>query len=337
MKIPRAIAILLWPLSLIYGVAARLRAWLYARSWLAQRRLNRPVISVGNLTVGGTGKTPMVIWLAERFLAEGKRVGILSRGYRGDGATSDEIELMKQRLGVRVAFGIGKDRYNQGRKLEAAGVDVFLLDDGFQHLPLLRDVDILLIDGSREFKGEMMLPAGSLREPITALERADMIIYTRVDTSFSMTAVVEKIRSTQKYPVYTCQTDLVGFRQGRGSYDLRTRDEIGNGPFFAFCGIGNPDAFFRDLARWRLPIAGKMTFRDHHRYSIDDCSRLKNAALKAGARGLVTTEKDLQNIPGERALTMPLFACAIDIDVRSGDELMAAIHRKIESSRGAAA
>ena len=188
-------------------------------------------------------------------------------------------------------------------------------------------MDILLIDGSREFKGEMMLPAGSLREPITALERADMIIYTRVDNSFSMTAVVEKF-APEKYPVYTCQTDLVGFRQGRGSYDLRTRDEIGNGPFFAFCGIGNPDAFFRDLARWRLPIAGKMTFRDHHRYSIDDCSRLKNAALKAGARGLVTTERICRTFRGERALTMPLFACAIDIDVRSGDELMAAIHRE---------
>src|SRR5437879_9300775 len=109
---------LLWPLSVAYGAVVRVRAWLYAQGWLRQRRLEGTVISVGNLTVGGTGKTPMVIWLAEKFLAEGKRVAILSRGYRGANGTSDEIELMKFRLKGRVSFGVGKNRFAEGHRLE---------------------------------------------------------------------------------------------------------------------------------------------------------------------------------------------------------------------------
>src|SRR3981189_1969897 len=136
------VRMLLWPLSLLYGVFVRLRVWLYAKGLLKQKRLKAPVVSVGNLTVGGTGKTPMVIWLAERFLAEGKRVAVLSRGYRGSAKTSDEVEVMRGRVQGRVLFGIGKNRYAEAKLLESAGVDVFLLDDGFQHLPLARDLDI---------------------------------------------------------------------------------------------------------------------------------------------------------------------------------------------------
>src|SRR5215831_13842379 len=116
MTLPLPIRVLLWPLSVVYGVIVRCRAWLYARGWLKQKRLNATVISVGNLTVGGTGKTPMVIWLAERFLAEGKRVAILSRGYRGLGGTSDEVELMKERFGKRVLFAVGSRRFDSGRR-----------------------------------------------------------------------------------------------------------------------------------------------------------------------------------------------------------------------------
>src|SRR5436309_4436442 len=110
---------LLWPLSLVYGAGVRARVWLYASGWLKQKSLNGTVISVGNLTVGGTGKTPMVIWLAEKFLSDGKRVAILSRGYRGAHGTSDEIELMKFRLQGRVSFGVGKNRFAEGHRLES--------------------------------------------------------------------------------------------------------------------------------------------------------------------------------------------------------------------------
>src|SRR5690349_24379961 len=136
MRFPCGVRLVLWPLSSLYGAATVARAWLYKRGIFPQRRLKGTVISVGNLTTGGTGKTPLVIWLAERFLAEGRRVAILSRGYHGTSGTSDEIELMRERLQGRALFGVGKNRYREGRKLEPQGVEIFLLDDGFQHLGL---------------------------------------------------------------------------------------------------------------------------------------------------------------------------------------------------------
>ncbi len=169
---------LLWPLSVLYGAIVRLRVSLYAHGLVKPKRLKGTVISVGNLTVGGTGKTPMVIWLAEKFLGDGKQVAILSRGYRGANGTSDEIELMKFRLQNRVSFGVGKNRFAEGQRLESQqSIDVFLLDDGFQHLQLARDLDILLMDASRPLAGESLLPAGRLREPLAAMSRANLIVF----------------------------------------------------------------------------------------------------------------------------------------------------------------
>src|SRR5262245_60715641 len=135
MELPVPIRVLLWPLSILYGILVRLRVWAYRSGLKKQKRLRGKVISVGNLTVGGTGKTPMVIWFANRFLSEGKRVAILTRGYAGSSGTSDEVELMRAQLGDRVAIGVGPNRFETGSRLEAeAPVDVFLVDDGYQHL-----------------------------------------------------------------------------------------------------------------------------------------------------------------------------------------------------------
>src|SRR5437879_5041857 len=167
MNLPRVVRICLWPLSKLYGLYVRLRRAFYARGWLKAKRLRAKVISVGNLTVGGTGKTPMVLWLAEKFLTEGKNVAILSRGYRGTDGSSDEIELLKRRLGDKVLFGVGPNRFASGGRLESANaIDVFLLDDGFQHLQLARDLDIVMLGGSRRRKQQWLLPAGPLGEPI---------------------------------------------------------------------------------------------------------------------------------------------------------------------------
>src|SRR5256885_8852296 len=144
------------------------------------RRLKTPVISVGNLTVGGTGKTPMVLYLAEKLLAEGKRVGVLTRGYRGSSGKSDEVEMLRQRLGDRVVFGVGANRYVEGSRIEkGSGVDVFLLDDGFQHLKLARDVDIVLWDGTKKFRRQWMLPAGGFRGTDSADGRGGMLVISR--------------------------------------------------------------------------------------------------------------------------------------------------------------
>lgn len=327
---------LLWPLAVLYGEFARTRAWLYEKGWFKQKRLRGMVVSVGNLTLGGTGKTPMVIWLAEKFLAEGKRVAILSRGYRGEQGRSDEIELMKVRLQNRVFWGVGKNRFAAGQRLEAQqAIDIFLLDDGFQHLGLARDANILLIDSSRPLRQEWLLPAGRLREPVGAARRADVIVLTRVD------AEVSALRPTQDFarsPVFPASTRLLRYRkmeQDRQAFPPET--ELPPQPVYAFCGIGNPEAFFADAHRWGNLVAGRAAFRDHHPYSPRDLQKMEEQAKRSGARSLLTTEKDAWNLGGLRLSSLPIYYCEIELQVQDTQEFLAAIKRKIAVGQGAAA
>jgi tetraacyldisaccharide 4'-kinase len=325
MNLPPLLRILLWPFSLLYGWYVRGRARAYANGLLRQNRLRGTVISVGNLTVGGTGKTPMVMWLAEKLLAQGKRVAILSRGYRGRAGTSDEVELMKRRLSDRVAFGVGKNRFEQGKRIEErTPIDVFLLDDGFQHLALARDVDIVMLDGTRKLKNEWLLPAGGLREPIAACRRADILVVTRKTERPEIEA-----SDSHKFSIFYAQTRLLGFRLLGEESDLRYVSDLGPGPFFAFCAIGNPQAFFDDLAHWHVPLAGKQHFRDHHRYFLGDLRRLEDEALRAGAIGFVTTEKDACNIADEKPAGLPIYVAVIDLALSSESEFDAALSRKL--------
>jgi tetraacyldisaccharide 4'-kinase len=333
MNLPPWLRLLLWPVSLLYGEITRLRVWLYAQGILKPKRLNRPVISVGNLTVGGTGKTPMVLWLAERLLAEGKRVGILTRGYKGRGGTSDEIELMKFRLRERAHFGVGANRYVQGLLLEKAGVDVFLLDDGFQHLQLARDVNILLLDATQSLGDEFLLPAGRLREPVSAMQRADLLVVTRAETSPATQAAIAQL---QKYPVFSAATRLVGFRHLGAGIQTVALEEVGEGPFYAFCGIGNPRAFFLDLKNWGLPVAQSSEFPDHHRYDARDASELEAAARASGAKAFVTTEKDAQNLAGVGFGEFPVFVAVIELEIAQQAALLGAIHAALEARSAAA-
>ncbi|HVS75039.1 MAG TPA: tetraacyldisaccharide 4'-kinase [Candidatus Acidoferrales bacterium] len=324
--------VLLWPFSAAYGLFARFRAALYAKGWIKRRKLRGAVISVGNLTVGGTGKTPMILWLAEKLLKKGKRVAILSRGYKGSGGTSDEVALLRSRLDGRVVFGIGRDRFAEGKRLEEQGVDVFLLDDGFQHLSLARDVDIVLVDATRPLGMEAVLPAGRLREPLSALNRADIVVMTRQNSSGRPAA-----RGSRSCPVFNAGTRLLGFRPFPSQTDPQNLTEIGAGPFFAFCGIGNPEAFFSDLQRWRLRVAGNRQFRDHHRYSQRDVRSLEEAAGKAGASAFVTTEKDVWNLGDLRFSTIPVYVCVIEMAPDLESEFLGAIDRKLAAgSKGSA-
>jgi tetraacyldisaccharide 4'-kinase len=325
MKLPLLARLLLWPLSIVYGAVTQFRAWLYAKGIFKQKRLKRPVVSVGNLTVGGTGKTPMVIWLAERFLAEGKRVGILSRGYKGDGETSDEIELMKWRLRGRAAFGVGADRYEQGKKLEEQ-VDLFLLDDGFQHLQLSRDANVLLVDATQPLAKQTMLPTGRLREPVAAMFRADLLVFTRTETVAGTGALVEQFA---EHPVFSAATKLVGFRRMGSEGELLLADAIGSGPFYAFCGIGNPKAYFQDLKNWKLELAGRCEFRDHQRYDQRDATEIEAAAIAVGAKGLLTTEKDAQNLAGISFEKLPVYFSVIDLFISKEAALLGLLHQKL--------
>jgi tetraacyldisaccharide 4'-kinase len=286
---------------------------MYQKGWFKQKRLKATVISVGNLTVGGTGKTPMVIWLAEHFLAQGKRVAILSRGYRGEHGTSDEIELMKFRLQGRVSFGVGGDRFDQGHRLESQQpIEVFILDDGFQHLQLARDLNILLLDVSRALHGEPLLPAGRLREPLSGMSRANLIVFTRAET---MPGTREAIEKLSQLPVFAAATRLLGFRRSGGDIRLQSKGEIGSGPFFAFCGLGNPDAFLRDLRNWGLAICGQKIFPDHHRYTMRDIAAIQQAGKQAGANAFVTTEKDAQNFSALDFGDAPVYISVIDLEM----------------------
>jgi tetraacyldisaccharide 4'-kinase len=334
MNLPRVVRIVLWPFSLVYGIYVRLRRALYARGWLRSKRLKAAVISVGNVTVGGTGKTPMVLWLAERLLAEGKRVAILSRGYRGSHGSSDEIDVLKRRLRGKVLFGVGPDRFASGSRLESeSAIDVFLLDDGFQHLQLARDLDIVMLDGSRKLAKEWLLPAGSLREQIAACRRADILVVSR---KFEPPVIETSDAHTSS--IFYAETKLLGFRQfgfvpNSGEKYL---SNIGPGPFIAFCGIGNPRAFFDDLSRWHVPVVGKKVFADHHKYSSRDLQQIQSRAQASGALGLVTTEKDAENFPPAN-LGLPIWIAVIDFVIAAESELLAAIDRKLAARHGAAA
>jgi tetraacyldisaccharide 4'-kinase len=317
---------LLWPLSVSYGAVAHLRARAYRKGILKQRRLEGVVICVGNLTVGGTGKTPMVLWIAERLLAEGKSVGILTRGYRGkkiapgadeslrDDLTSDEVQLLKARLGDRVAFGVGANRFDRGQELVLQGVKWFVLDDGFQHLPLARDLDIVLIDATNPFGGGHVLPAGRMREPRTALARADIIVITR---SHHAPAVEAAIRRDSDAPIFYARAEpdavVAPFHPHLTERDARQRR------LFAFCGIGNPSAFVADLRDWGFQIAGYRFFPDHHRYSAGDVNTIEQEAKAAGAEGVICTEKDSFNYKGVWR-SMDLWVCAISMQVDRQDD-----------------
>lgn len=325
---------LLWPLSLLYGAAVRMRVWMYQNGWLKQRRLKGTVISVGNLTVGGTGKTPMVIWLADKFLGEGKRVAILSRGYRGSNGTSDEVELMKFRLQGRIAFGVGKDRFAEGQRLESQRpIDIFLLDDGFQHLQLARDLDILLVDASRPMHGERLLPAGRLREPLSAMGRANLVVFTRAETVPGTSEAIEKL---PQFPVFSAGTRLLGFRRHGNGTQLQSIQEIGTGPFFAFCGLGNPHAFFRDLQTWDLKVCGQTVFADHHLYTQRDVLSIQEAGKRAGAKAFVTTEKDAQNLCALK-FEAPLYVAVIALLVSPETDFHNILDRLLAAKIGAAA
>jgi len=359
----------LLPFSPLYGVAARLRAGAYRSGVLRSRRLPATVISVGNLTVGGTGKTPFVAWLAEHIERQGCRVAILSRGYRGFGRGSadstgeillgaapggaDEPVLLHARLAGRVPIAVGPNRYLAAQPLLARGVDWFVLDDGFQHLQLRRDVDVVLVDATDPFGGGL-LPAGRAREPRFALRRADILVITRAVRAPGLEAALRRYSTAPIFYATTLWDELVPLPvqppanvQPSNSTGEKALPGVpvpppssanGQPRFFAFCGIGNPDAFFSDLHLWsgqlRGDVVGEKTFPDHHVYSPQDLLVLEHAARDAGGTALVCTEKDARNLPSPRVSTLPLFACRIRLVPADEQGVLRAILQVAERRRG---
>lgn len=334
----------------LYEGAVRARAWMYENSWLEQRQLKAPVISVGNLTVGGTGKTPCVAWLANRLRAEGHAVAILSRGYKrasagrvevSDGqavlcdaqTAGDEPYLLAQACpGVRVV--VDQDRYAAGKWLaERAQVSVFLLDDGYQHLRLQRDLNLLLLDATESLAEAKLVPFGRLREPLTALRRADAVIVTRADQQFDQSALEDPIKNYTRAgtPVFYAQHTLTGVRRlpDGASSDFAA---LAARPVAAFSGIARPEQFIRDLQKLRLQIMWQRDFPDHHRYTAADLAAINAAAMQAGAAALITTEKDAANLTPELIgkMALPLYTAQLAFQCAQADELWQLIHRVIK-------
>jgi len=352
MKLHPALSALLLPASWAFGVVVRCRVWLYRKGIFTPKRLNGVVISVGNLTVGGTGKTPFVLWLAEKLHAEGKRIGILARGYKGgvradsvsipqsargqillDSLINDEVYLLGVRLGSKARIGVGADRYSHGRALEKLGIEWFILDDGFQHLQLARDLDILLIDSSDPFGSGRLLPAGRLREPKSAIARADIVVITRTTHAPALEAVV---RRYSQAPIFYAQATLVDIQPFE-----RSRVPAGAGEWlgkkvFLFCGLGNPPAFFADARNWGMEVVGQLVFPDHHYFTERDADEIERRARAVGAEALLCTEKDVFNLRDVAFQNLPLFVSRVSLEITDADSFWQTarevLGRKLEAS-----
>jgi tetraacyldisaccharide 4'-kinase len=289
------------PLTGLYGGATALRNKLFDRGVLSARRLQRPVISVGNLSTGGSGKTPFVIMLGELLKARGIRFDVLSRGYRrktrgvliveSDGSAydfGDEPLLIARRLGVPVV--VGENRYRAGLVAERQFDSLLhILDDGFQHRSLARDYDIVLVT-ERDFE-DALLPFGRLREPWSSLRRADAVVMPA--------GLVADHPALQQKPVWRIQRELV----------------LPNVPAapVVFCGIARPEQFFAQVRAAGITPAAEVRFRDHNAYDLDDIRALVSAGAERNAGGFLTTEKDAINLGTEGHSLQPLAVAELKL------------------------
>lgn len=329
---------LLEPIAVGFRVGVAIRAFAYREGWFKTRRLGRPVVSVGNLTLGGTGKTPLVVVVVRALAKRGLKPAILTRGYRrrrdadlvalephapGEERTADprtvgDEPALLARLLPEVPIVVSSDRYRAGRLAEHRfDAGVHILDDGFQHLALARDVDIVAVDATRELSDWALVPAGRQREPCSALARADLVVLTRAELVDPL-PLERRVRQINPRALIFHAVTRLGELADVTTGERQTPAAIlgGRGPtFWAFCGIGNPGAFFADLRAWGFTVAGETAFRDHHVYRGAELYDLERRALRAGAAALLTTEKDAMNLPSDAGTRLPIFACAIELEL----------------------
>jgi 3-deoxy-D-manno-octulosonic-acid transferase len=334
---------LLWPLSQIWAaVSSRLQRRKIARS----RRLATPVVSIGGISMGGAGKTPMVDHLAERLRETGLHPAILTRGYRrrsietsilveaGELApvsfTGDEAQIFVQ--SGYAHSGIGSDRFATGRLLEERyRPDIFLLDDGFQHTKLRRDLDLVVIDALNPFGGGAVFPLGSLREPLTALSRAGAFVIMRAAPEREYVGIVHQLRTfNPKAPIFRARLE----HRFWVDYGTRQPNDSLDGPVAAFCGLANPASFWGTLRSLHLPPVFHWAFDDHHHYTCAQVERLAAQAQMHGSNLLLTTEKDAMNLPESTPAILlhagvQIYWLKIGVHVEKEDQLLELIASKM--------
>jgi tetraacyldisaccharide 4'-kinase len=345
-----AISLALAPLGGLYGVVMRARRALYRSGRLHVFELGVPVISVGNLTMGGTGKTPLVEWIASELEQMGRRVCILTRGYGRHSSrtrvivsngseilsdadrSGDEPLLLAERLKGLAAVICDTDRVSAATwAAENLESDVFVLDDGFQHLRVARDLNILTIDATNPWGNGKLLPAGILREPLAELTRAECIVITRADDP-NLTAQLQREIAAQSTDcsVFCSRMRLSGLRSIQKEVrSLVTAEEIKASPVAAFCGIGNPESFFSLLRRGGYQLGHTQVFRDHHSYTQNDIDSVVREAVTHGAQILLTTAKDEVKLRSLK-FDLPCYAADIAIEIADEEDLRALIGRAIQ-------
>lgn len=341
---PWAMRIVLVPLSWLWAAGVRRRR---RRAMERRRALSTPVVSIGGIGMGGVGKTPLTLFLAQELRQRGWMPAILTRGYRrrvpekaslveagGDapvGLTGDEGQLLL-RAGV-AHLGIGADRYSTGRLVEERfHPDVFLLDDGFQHWQLARDLDIVLVDALDPLAGGATFPLGRQRESLDALRRASAVVITRVESGSPVEGIRELVRFRNPgAPVFLCRARPEAWIDAASGETLPVEFAAGRAAG-AFCGLANPAAFWRSLDALNCRPAHRWVFADHHRYTPQQVKRMAALAKAAGLELLLTTEKDLMNLPPEAArLAAPLRLAwlRIGVELEGEDELLELIVRRV--------
>ncbi|MDP6445833.1 MAG: tetraacyldisaccharide 4'-kinase [Pirellulaceae bacterium] len=321
-------ASLRWALAaveLLVSGAVRWRNWRFERKPQLSERVDAWVVSVGNLTTGGTGKTPLVEWIARFYRQQSLRVAIISRGYGAEqGSRNDEAIELEQKL-PDVPHLQNKRRVVAARtaiaELES---QVLVLDDAFQHRWLARDIDIVLLDALAPFGFDHLLPRGLLREPIGGLRRADIIALTRADLVDDERRAEIRSRAQQYAP------DAVWVEAAhrpshllRSDGETRPLNDADNWRVGAFCGIGNPAGFRRTLAAVAKDVEFEVEFADHHPFARSDIEQLAHQAAEHQVDALICTHKDLVKVNAQRIGSTPVFALAVEMDVLVGEAELA--------------
>jgi len=290
----RILRVLLRAVAMVYGLVMRLRNLLFHIGILRSRGVSVPVISVGNITTGGTGKTPLVIWLCHYLQNKGVHCSILTRGYKTqpDQITDEPALLARACPGTDVI--VNPNRVAGAKKaIDSHQAQALVLDDGFQHRKLKRDLDIVAVDATCPFGYERVLPAGFLREPKSGLSRADAVIITRFDQA-GPEQIQQLEREIQTMAPGIPVAKAVHQHTGAVTYQNKVLDwdALRSKRVFAFCGIGNPNAFFRCLEQNGLSLAETRTFNDHHQYTQDEMIQIFEQANACGADTILCTQKD---------------------------------------------
>jgi len=291
------IKIILHVFAFLYRILLEIRNFFWKTGFWKGKKVPLVVISIGNITLGGTGKTPFVKWLVKKLLSKGKKVAVLTRGYQkiSEDLSDEAVELRSAFPDVPV--WVGKDRVALAEKALSAHIDTVILDDGFQYRRLYRNLDIVLIDATNPFGNGRMLPRGILREKPASLRRADFLVLTRTDGE-------EEKLSTQEHFLKKCVPDapiLFSIHRLRRFYEARSHEGVSleslrRERVIAFCGIGNPQAFKRILEGSGLRLIEMVSFMDHHRYREKDLAKIDESADALDAGCLITTEKDFERL-----------------------------------------